>query len=195
MSDDFFDFNNAGPQRGSDLIPENTLCELQINIRPGGIGPGGYETKASDGASDGIDCEFTVVEPAEHAKRKFYQRMTVRGTKPTHAEAGGYTRDFVRAVIEAVKNIKPSDVGEAAEKARRITGWQDIDGLRFAARLGIKPPSGSFAAKNIIREVITPDKQAWRTIKQVAKAAPQPGTVTQPATPPAGSITRPEWGK
>src|SRR5262249_34996329 len=151
-------------------------------INPGGIGPGGYESKAKkDGASDGVDLEFTVIEPKEHAKRKFFQRQTLRGKTEGHAEAGRITRDLVRAIIESARGILPSDTSEAARAARSVTGWHEIDGMRFRARLGVRPPEDGYAAKNIIKEVILPDNKDWKKIEQVAKP-PRSGNAAPAAT-------------
>jgi hypothetical protein len=191
---DLFDFNDAGPQRSSDVIPDGTLVVVQLGINPGGIGPGSWEKRAADGNSDGLDCEFVVIEPQEHAKRKIFQRMTLRGATAGHTEAGRITRDLLRAILEAARGIQPNDTSEAAQAARKITGWGDLDGLRFPVTLGVRPPSNGYAAKNVIREVITPDKQAWRKITQVPKTAQaQSNNASSTATPPAGSVTRPDW--
>ena len=45
-----FDFNDAGPQRDIDVIPASTIVTLQLNIRAGGAGDGGWLKNASDGA-------------------------------------------------------------------------------------------------------------------------------------------------
>jgi hypothetical protein len=188
---EFFDLNDAGLQRITGVIPDNQIVVVQIGINPGGIGPGGWERKSSDGLSEGVLMEFLVVQPEEYAKIKFLQTMTLRGTKPGHAEAGRITRDLVRALIEAAKGVQPNDVSEAAQAARKIAGWQDVDGLRVLARVGVEPPSNGYAAKNFVREIITRDREAWRKIEQVAK--PAKSSSAAPSTPPTDSISRPDW--
>jgi hypothetical protein len=83
------DFNDAGPQRDIDVIPANTICTLQMNVRPGGAGDEGWLKNASDGASMGLDCEFIVVDPEQYAKRRLWQWFTIEGTTAGHGEAGG----------------------------------------------------------------------------------------------------------
>lgn len=63
------DFNDAGPQRSFDLIPDNTIVTVELTIRPGGAGEGGWLRRSKDGRSEALDCEFTVIE-GEYAKRK-----------------------------------------------------------------------------------------------------------------------------
>ena len=92
--------------------------------------------------------------------------------------------------------IRPDDKSEAAQNARKVSGWQDLDGLRFVARLGVRPPQGNYPARNTILEVITPDQQTWKQPEQIsAKPANSGGSTPAPSTPPAGSITRPDWGR
>jgi hypothetical protein len=45
-----FDFNDAGKQKSFDLIP-NIVAPVQLNILPGGVGDGGWLTRAQDGKS------------------------------------------------------------------------------------------------------------------------------------------------
>jgi len=64
-----FDFNEAGPQRSFDLIPD-TIATLHLTIKPGHAGEAGWLRRSKDGGSEALDCEFTVVD-GEFAKRKF----------------------------------------------------------------------------------------------------------------------------
>src|SRR5690349_6796477 len=129
------DFNTAGEQRSFDVVPANTICTLQLTIRPGSAGDGGWLKRSVDGASEGLDCEFVVVD-GQYAKRKIWQLYTLHGTTPGHEEAGKISRNTLRAILESARGIRPDDKSEAAQNARKIAGWQDLDGLRFVARLG-----------------------------------------------------------
>ena len=64
------DFNEAGEQRSSDVIPAGTIATVQLTVRPGGVGEGGWLRRANDGNSEGLDCEFVLLD-GQHAKRKF----------------------------------------------------------------------------------------------------------------------------
>jgi hypothetical protein len=188
-----FDFNNAGGQRSFDIIPANTIVTLQLTIRPGGAGDGGWLRKSADGASEGLDCEFTVVN-GEHAKRKLWQLFTLNGTTPRHAEAGEISRNTLRAILESARGIKPGDTSEAAKNARKVSGWGDFDQLRFVARLGVRPPRDGYAAKNTILEVITPERQAWQKPEQISTTPSSGAAPPAPtAPPPANAISRPQW--
>lgn len=188
-----FDFNTAGEQRSFDVIPANTICTLQLTIRPGGAGDDGWLKRSADRASEGLDCEFTVVD-GEYAKRKLWQLFTLRGTTPGHAEAGEISRNTLRAILESARGIRPDDKSEAAQNARKVSGWADLDQIRFKARLGVRSAQGTYPAKNTILEVITPDRQTWQKPEQIsAKTANSPAPATAPTTPPANAITRPGW--
>ena len=157
-----FNFNTAGGQRSFDVIPANTICTLQLTIRPGGSGDDGWLKRSADGASEGLDCEFVVVD-GQYAKRKLWQKYTLKGAKPGHAEAGGISRDTLRAILESARGIRPDDESDAAQTARNVSGWADFNGLRFVARIGVRPPKDGYAAKNTILEVITPSARRGKS--------------------------------
>jgi hypothetical protein len=187
------DFNDAGEQRS--LIPAGTIVTLQMSVRPGGAGDGGWLKQSANGASEGLDAEFLIVDN-QYAKWKLWQLYTLHGTTPGHDEAGKISRSTLRAILESARGIKPDDTSEAAEAARKASSWGDFNGLRFIARLGVRPPQNGYPAKNIIFEVITPERQQWKKPEQVAQ--PSNGsagaTVTPPSTtPPANAIARPQW--
>jgi hypothetical protein len=182
-----FDFNGAGEQRSFDVIPANTVCTLQMTIRPGGAGDGGWLKRSADGASEGLDCEFVVVDGL-FAKRKLWQVYTLAGTRQGHEDAGKISRDTLRAILESARGIRPDDKSDAAQAARKVSGWQDFDQLRFVARLGVRPPTEKYAAKNTISEIVTPERQGWNKPAQIERdllgkpqnnsAAPTPTTAT-----------------
>jgi hypothetical protein len=116
------DLNTAGDQRSFDVIPPGTILTLQMTIVPGGAGDGGWLKNAADGASKGLDCEFIVVGGADgkYDKRKIWQRFTIDGTTPGHAEAGEISLRTLRAIVESARGIRPDDNSEAAKAARKI---------------------------------------------------------------------------
>jgi hypothetical protein len=193
MTDDL-DFNNAGEQRSLDVIPADTICTLQLTIRRGGAGDDGWLKRAADGASEGLDCECTVVD-GKYAKRKLWQLYTLHGTTPGHAEAGEISRNTLRAILESARGIRPDDKSEAAQNARKVSSWADFDGLRFVARLGVRPPRDGYQAKNTILAVITPERQAWKQPEQISAKTVTGGAASAPAStsPPANAIARPQW--
>jgi hypothetical protein len=194
-----FDFNTAGGQR--DVIPANTVVTLQMKINPGAAGDGGWLTRSFDGGSEGLDCEYTVVD-GEYAKRKVFQRLTLHGTTEGHAEAGQISRNTLRAIIESARGILPNDRSEIAQQKRRLAGgWKELDGVRFIARLGVRPAKDGYPAKNVLLEVLTPERTGWQQVEQAPVSSAAPGTGPEPsssapnAQPPANAVARPQWAE
>jgi hypothetical protein len=126
-----FDFNTAETQRMREVIPADTVAPIQINFRPGDAGEGKWLKSSKDGTSRGLDCEFTVVA-GEHAKRKFWSRLTVEGETDGQKTAADITRVTLRAILESARGIRPDDQSDDAKKAR-MAEYADFDGIRFIA--------------------------------------------------------------
>jgi hypothetical protein len=178
-----YDFNTAPEQRAFDVIPDRTVAIVQLNIRPGNAGEGGLLKRSRNGLAEGLDCELIVVD-GPHAKRKFFDWMTLSGQGDNYATAADITKTKLRAIIESARGIKPTDVSEAAKKAR-IVELGDFDGIRFMAQIGVEPAKGDYRAKNFLAQVITPDRKEWAPIEQVAKTAA--------AAAPSAVIVKPAW--
>jgi hypothetical protein len=194
---EFFNFNTAGEQRN--VIPANTICTLQLTIRPGGAGDGGCLKRSADGQSEGLDCEFVVVD-GPYAKRKIWHLFTLRGTTEGHAIAGDISRRMLRAIVESALGIRPDDTSEAAQAKRdgSLSGAQYLDGLRFVARLGVRPPKDGYAEKNTIVEVITPGRREWKQPEQLGRNFNKPSsgaTSTATTQAPADGVPRPKWAE
>jgi hypothetical protein len=194
--------NSAEEQRSFDLIPDGTIVEVQLNIRPGHIGEGGLLKRAetTKGVSQQLDCEFIVTQEGEHFKRKFWSRMTMEGGGDGHAKAAEITRRTLRAMFESAHGINPKDTTEAAVKARNAVNLTDFQGMRFMVKVGIKkgdpkPGGGEYDPKNIISRVITPDQIEWHAVVQdVSKDAPLDGNARGSVmVAPASDDDRPDW--
>jgi hypothetical protein len=191
-----FDYSNAPDQRSDELIPAGTVAILQLHIRPGNAGEGGLLTRSKDGTCEMLDCEFTVVA-GPHTRRKLWERYVLSGTTAGQEEALKISRGKLRAIIESARGIKPDDMSEQAHKARTVE-LRDFDGLRFIARIAIekgKPKNDgtgeNYADRNVIAQIITPDKKGWTATEQapIFEAGPGAGTaVTAPTT-----ISKPAW--
>jgi hypothetical protein len=193
-----FDFNHGtdDEQRNFTVIPANTVVTLQVNIKPGGAGDGGWLTRAKDGKSEHLNCEFTVVD-GEYAKRKVFARLTLQGTTEGHADSSHISRNTIRYIIESARGILPKDESAAAQEKRRLAGWQEFEGLRFMARLGVRPARDGYDAQNTIIEVITPERTTWKQPEQgpASTAAPATTAAPAPASAPANTIARPQWSE
>jgi hypothetical protein len=192
----FFDLNTAGEQKSFDVIPAQTVVTVQMIVRPGNAGEDNWLTNSSKRDSEGLNCEFIVVAPEQYAKKKFFEWLTIRGARDGHAEAGEISLRRIRAILESARGIRPDDKSEAAQAARRIRSWGDLNNLRFVCKLGVRPAQGDFPAKNTILEVITPDRTAYgRAPEQVGGSAPASSAPASsaPTSPPANTVARPQW--
>ena len=59
------------------------------------------------------------------------------------------------------------------------------------AKIGVEPARGEYKAKNILAEVITPDRKEWHPIEQEAKPAATATASTGNVTP----IAKPAWAQ
>jgi hypothetical protein len=181
-----FDFNTAAEQKTFDVIPDRTVVVLQLNIRPGDAGPDGLFKRSKDGRAEMLDTVATVIG-GPYDKRKIYENMVVDGTTEGHATAAGITRGKLRAILESARGIKPTDLSDAAKRAR-VAEYGEFDGIRFMARLGVEPERNGYKAKNFIAFVITPEQREWQRVEQVASPTAATTGSAQPLT-----IKKPAW--
>jgi hypothetical protein len=184
------DFNDAGPQRSFDVIPDGTIATVRMKIRPGGAGEGGWLRRSKDGNSEALHCEFVVTD-GEFAKRKFWTLLTVTGVTDGHKEAASISSSRIRAMLESARGIRSDDDSDAAKEARRTTSYGDLDGLCFVCRIGVEPAQNGYKAKNRLDYVITPDQTAWHPITQDPRPAASPAAAASTNAP--AKIERPKW--
>lgn len=213
------DFNDAEPQRSSDLIPDGSFAKVGMTIRKGGIdGDGDIDRgllKASQ-SSDAVmlDCEFTVLE-GSHARRKFWQTFVVRGGKVDEQGVSiGWkiSKGVFRAMMESAQGLDSNDMSEAAKQKRMLRGLADLHGISFIAKIKIEPSTNpGYGDSNRLERVVVPNEAEWKKVMNgetvpaapshrpartapAAKSAPQPAW-NQPAADPASAQTaKPAWG-
>ena len=191
----YFDFNNAEDQTGFDLIPKGTLVKVRMTIRPGGFDDpsqgwtGGYATQSQTTGSVYLNCEFVVLE-GKYARRKMWSLIGLHSPKgPEWANMG---RAFIKGILNSARGVHPGDNSPQAQQARRIQGFQDLDGIEFVARVDVEKDQNG-EDRNVVKQAITPDHKDYAALmgqSSAAPAAPQQ-TQTAPATPP----NRPSWAQ
>jgi len=204
------DFNDA--QSNTNLIPKGTLAKVRLTIRPGGFDDaaqgwtGGFATRGSTGAVY-LNGEFTVTE-GQYARRKIFTLIGLMSPKgPDWANMG---RSLVRGMLNSARGISDKDMSAEAQAARRISGFADLDGIEFIARIDIGTDA-SGDDKNEIRSAVTPDHRDYAQVMGAAGvqfgAAPAQGQASQhtaPAAPRtdqpaanagAGFTGRPSWAQ
>jgi hypothetical protein len=191
------DFNDA--QSTSNVIPKGTLAKVRLTIRPGGFDDpaqgwtGGYAKRGSTG-SVYLDAEYTVLE-GQYAKRKIWSMIGLYSPNgPNWANMG---RSLVRGILNSARGISDKDTSPEAQARRRISGFADLDGLEFVARIDVGTDTNG-EDKNEIKSAVMPDHRDYAQIMgfvaapvmapqmQMPASAPQYQTPVAPASPAHG---------
>jgi hypothetical protein len=137
MTNAWNDFNDA--KQNTNLIPKGTIAKVRLTIRPGGFDDpgqgwtGGYARRGTTG-SVYLDVEYTVVE-GPFAKRKIWSMIGLYSASgPNWANMG---RSLVRGILNSARGLSDKDNSPEAQNARRISGFADLDGIEFVARIDI----------------------------------------------------------
>lgn len=186
------DFNDA--KQTSNIIPKGTLARVRVTIRPGGHDDpsqgwtGGYATRGTTG-SVYLNIEYTVIE-GPFTKRKVFSMIGLYSAKgPDWANMG---RGLVRSMLNSARGISDKDNSPQAQAARRISGFGDLDGLEFIARIDVGTDSNG-DDKNDIRTAVTPDHREYAALMG-SVAAPAATPAAQSFAPPATG-GRPAWAQ
>jgi hypothetical protein len=152
------DFNDAEPQMEFGLIPANTIARARLTIRPGNDFSDPFLTRSKDENSTYLNCEFTIME-GQFAKRKVFDKIGISGSD-IWVNMG---KARIRAILESAKNINPKDISEAATAARKITSFDELDGLEMLLKIGVEHDrNGVYGDKNKVISIITPDSQSYK---------------------------------
>lgn len=190
------DFNDA--QSNANVIPKGTLAKVRLTIRPGGFDDpaqgwtGGYAKRGNTGAVY-LDAEYTVLE-GQYAKRKIWSMIGLYSPNgPNWANMG---RSLVRGILNSARGLSDKDKSPEAQARRRISGFADLDGLEFVARIDIGTDTNG-DAKNEIRSAVTPDHRDYAQIMGLVSApgmAPQIQAPVSGAQYPAAATSAPVQG-
>ncbi len=179
------DFNDAEQQQSFDLIPKGTVAPVRMTIKPGGHDDasqgwtGGYATQSFETGSIFLACEFVILD-GEYARRKMWSNVGLHSSKgPAWGNMG---RTFIRAVLNSARNIQPQDNSPQAATARRIQGFNELDGIEFVARIDVEK-DGRGELRNVVKIAVEPDQADYP--RASAPAAQRPAATYQ--APPASS--------
>lgn len=178
----YFDFNSAAEQTSYDLIPKGTLARVRMTIKPGGYDDatqgwtGGFATRNASTGSVYLNCEFVVLE-GPHARRKMWSLIGLHSAKSE--EWANMGRTFIKAILNSARNVHPGDSSPAAQNARRISGFADLEGIEFLGKVDWeKDQSGQ--DKSVIKAAVTPDHKDYA----VAMGAPRSAAATTASSTP-----------
>ena len=196
----FFDFNSAAEQSSYDLIPKGTVVRVRMTIKPGGYDDpsqgwtGGYATRSLSTGSVYLNCEFVVLD-GPFARRKMWSLIGLYSAKG--AEWTNMGRTFIKAILNSARGINPNDSSPAAQNARRISGFADLEGIEFVGKVDWdKDQNGQ--DKCVIKSAVTPDHKDYAAlmsgVSQPAPTASAPNAYAQ-ATGRSPVPGRPSWAQ
>ena len=90
----------------------------------------------------------------------------------------------------AVKKLRPMPVQDLWQREATAAA---IASARKMIGNGVQPAQGQYGPKNILLEVLTPDRKGWRRVEQQTNGARPPHQSAMPA--PAAEIVRPAWAR
>jgi hypothetical protein len=174
------DFNSA--QSNGTVIPKGTLAKVRLTIRPGGFDDpsqgwtGGYAKRGATGAVY-LDAEYTVVE-GPYAKRKIWSLIGLYSPKgPDWGNAG---RGLVKGILNSARGLDDKDNSAQAQTKRRISGFAELDGIEFIARMDIGSDTNG-EDKNEVRSAVTPSHRDYAQLMGQAGSNPMHGYSQPPA--------------
>jgi hypothetical protein len=106
-------------------------------------------------------------------------------------------RSFMKAILNSARGIHPADNSPAAQNARRIAGFAELDGIEFLGKVDWEKDQHG-QDKSVIKSAVTPDHRDYAARMGAAPRAPAapggfgsgaPAAPMAPAasTPPAAS--------
>ena len=188
------DFNDAEAQQGAfDLIPKGSIVRVRMTIKPGGHDDvaqgwtGGYATESFDTGSVYLACEFVVLE-GPFAKRKMWSNIGLQSRKgPVWGQMG---RSMIRAILNSARNVHPQDNGPQAAAARRIQGFNELDGIEFLVRVDVEKDAKG-EDRNVVKLAVEPDHKDYATLMGASPRAPTGNATPHPAPASAAAPQRP----
>ena len=189
MTGSWNDFNDA---QNTSIMPKGEILKVRTVIRPGGHDDpaqgwtGGYATRSDSGAVY-LNAEFTVLE-GPYARRKIFTLIGLYSPKgPEWANMG---RALIRGILNSARGMSDKDTSPEAQAARRISGFKDLDGIEFLARVDVgEDVNGD--PKNEIRKAITPDHRDYAKYLGGAVQTAPAASASAPPQPKSG--IRPSW--
>lgn len=191
------DFNDAEQQTDFELIPKGTVAPVRMTIKPGGYNEphegwdGGYATRSAETGSVYLAGEFVVLD-GPYARRRIWSNIGLYSPKgPTWGQMG---RTFLRAALNSARGISSRDHSPTAAAARRISGFRDLDGLEFIARIDVER-DGRGDLRNVIKQAVEPDHPGY--VRIASPAIPTAGVMptATPAAPVVAPSNKPAWAQ
>jgi hypothetical protein len=101
-------------------------------------------------------------------------------------------------MLNSARGISDKEMSPEAQAARRISGFADLDGIEFIARIDIGTDA-SGDDKNEIRSAVTPDNRDYAQVMAAASSLGQQPPVANTAPAPQSAAApvpgRPAWAQ
>lgn len=153
------DFSAPAKEMDFDPIPDNTLAWVILKVRG---------SKVATSGTKYWDCEFTVDEGQQHARRKIFQNIM----DPFYPSNSDGAKDMgflaVKRMLESGRGAGPENLG-AYVTPDTDNHMLDLDGLRVAVRIAVEkggpknpsdPNGEKYDDKNQIKEFLSPVAEA-----------------------------------
>ena len=191
------DYNGASNVQFGDLIPRETVVKVRLSIEPGGYDDvsqdwtGGYATRSSHTGSVYLSTRLTVLEG-------LYARWSIRhlvglhsGKSSAWAQQG---QTFIKHALHSAYGIMPDDESLQAQQKRRIEHFGELEGLVFAAQVGVQKDNDG-GEQNTVRRVVIPSDTAYAKVmgKTVAPATTVLRTAANKTTPVVPAQSPKNW--
>ena len=189
---------NDGPQEFS-LIPAGTIARAVIVVKMGDIeisefGAGQWFKQSQSSKAKWMELEFTIIG-GEFDRRNFWDRIFVDGDKmgqsgiPQAKEIGLST---LRQIIESANGLDPTDMSEAAQQRRNISGIMDLNGMEICAKIGVKKGTNGYSDSNRLTAAMTPNQTGYIGAGQAQVQQTPAAGQTAPQQAPSGGVA-PSW--
>jgi hypothetical protein len=144
------DFSDADEQQEFTLIPADTIAKARLEIKPGYEMSDRFVTESKHSDSRYLNCAWVIME-GPYARRIVFDLIGVYGNE-MFVNKG---RARIRAILESARGIDPKDESEEAMKARKISSYEELDGLEVTIKIGIQhDKSGNYDDKNIVKKIL-----------------------------------------
>lgn len=200
------DLNDAEPQRdGSGPIPPGSIVPVRLSLREADAKHAGNPDPLLSTSDTGyvyLNCEFEVLAGAFQGS-KFWENLGVDGQTEKQMQGVRIAKRYLRAMVEASRNIQPDDVSPQAVAGRMLNAYADLQGMWFGVQVDCKrPKAGDRFVNNVLKKIITPKHEFYPqvmngqdlitdtpvpVIPEAAAEAPQPAW----GAPPSGGQARP----
>lgn len=131
-----------------------------------------------------LKTRYVVTSTVNHGFKLFGTIPLYSPNGPTYGIRG---REFIRSLINSARGIHPNDNSARAQALRRLHGFEDLDGIRFVAMLGVEDYKDE--PRNVIDHIIEPDDPVYSEVFGAGI-----GVVSAPVSVEDAPFERPAWG-